>query len=95
MEKRKAWMSLQEHHMPAMKDMALGKKYTITAVIEPHELGDGENEYGGEMMLGMGGKMQKPEKPPMRGRFEVHSIEMSEGASKKAPKEKAGKSGRY
>lgn len=95
-----AWMHLTQDHLPEMKGLKLGQRYKVEAEIEPHELATGENEYGGDMIAGPG---QKPQKPPMRGRFKVHSIKISSkgGSVAQAPKSpakggaKGKKAGRY
>lgn len=85
-------MRLQEHHMPHMKGMELGKRYHIHAEIEPTELSTGESEYGYEGVIGPGGS--KTEKPPMTGRFKVHTIHSMDQKATKGKKPSA-KSARY
>ncbi len=89
-KKKKAWMNLQEHQMPHMKGMELGKRYHVTMEIEPTELSTGENEYNNGMHVEYAPSDMKPKqtKAPMTGRFKVHSISMSD-----MPKKSKGKSG--
>jgi hypothetical protein len=82
MQSKNAWMRLQEHHLPAMKGMELGKRYHVQMEIEPHELSTGESEYDMPTMS-MDGK--KIPKAPMTGRFKVHSITAVDGKESKAP----------
>lgn len=70
-KQKKSFIRLTEHHMPHMKGMELGKKYHISATIEPTELSTGESEYSG-MMYGPDGKEHKE---PMHGTFKVHEIQ--------------------
>lgn len=80
--KKKSFIRLTEHHMPHMKGMELGKKYHISATIEPTELSTGESEYSG-LMKGMDGKEQKE---PMRGTFKVHEIHHLDKTTKSSGK---------
>lgn len=100
-KKKKAWMNLQEHQMPHMKGMELGKRYHVHMEIEPTELSTGENEYNNGKMVEYGGIGEKPKetKAPMTGRFKVHMISHLDSAPKvtksKGAKGKGGPNARY
>ncbi len=90
-------MNLQEHQMPHMKGMELGKRYHVHMEIEPTELSTGENEWnGGKQVEYMGMDKKKESKAPMTGKFKVHMITHLDSApTKKTSKGKSGPSARY
>ncbi|MDE1944819.1 MAG: hypothetical protein KGI03_00905 [Patescibacteria group bacterium] len=76
---KSAYIRLTEHNSPHIKGMELGKRYHLSVEVEPVELSTGENEYS-DMPMGANG--EKAPKPPMHGRFKVHSIDMASSAAK-------------
>jgi len=93
--KKKAWMNLQEHQMPHMKGMELGKRYHVQMEIEPTELSTGENEWNNGKTSEYEPGMEKAtvSAAPMTGKFKVHSIKHVD--SKPVKKSTGAATGRY
>lgn len=83
-KKPKPTLSVDESHLPAIKDWVVGKTYTVTCRVKMTFQSEGnEYDYGMET----GGEEKKPE---MRARFRILDItpekEMPKKRSKKYPR---------